>query len=313
MTNTQPKEISIVLPAYNEEANLVPLVDEIIAVLQNAYDLEIIIVDDGSKDTTREVIRNLSHKDSRVKGLIFYRNFGHQAALMAGITNASGDAVIIMDSDSQHPPSVLPEMLDMWLKGFDLVLGQKSSDHTASFMTRVFRAIGYKTYSLMNDASIIPGISDFRLMDRNVVDLLVSSNEKRLILRSVVHRYARNTALVNYDVGVRKHGTSSYSFTKLYNLFVTNVVSSSLVPLRLSFLLGIFAITLSIFMILFVLFAKLFLGASIIQGWATTIILLSLYFGLNFFCLGILAEYIGVIFDEVKDRPRFAIKEKISL
>lgn len=306
-------KISVVLPAHNEEKNLPGLIKEILSVLGTSYEMEVIIVDDGSSDDTEKVINDLSLSDRRVRGIILYRNYGHQAALVAGISKTVGDAVITMDSDYQHPPALLPKMVGCWERGADLVIGKKSSDVSATIVIRIFRFLGYKIYSLFKDSGTNPGVSDFRLMGRSIVNVIINSNEKRLILRSLVHKYARNPIVVEYKVGERKYGTSSYTWGKLYNLFITNVISSSLQPLRLTFFLGAFAMVFSVIMIGYVVISKIFLGASIIQGWATTIILISFYFGLNFLCLGILAEYVGVIFDEVKGRPRFTIKREINL
>lgn len=313
MGNTIRKKISVVLPAHNEEKNLPGLVKEILSILGTSYEMEVIIVDDGSLDGTEKVINDLSLSDSRVGGVILYRNYGHQAALMAGISKAVGDAVITMDSDYQHPPTLLTEMVEGWETGSDLVVGKKTYDVFAPVVIRIFRTLGYKIYSLFRDSGVTPGVSDFRLMDRNIVKVVINSNEKRLILRSLVHKYARNPTVVEYKVGERKYGRSSYTWGKLYSLFVTNIVSSSLLPLRLTFFLGTLAMVFSVVMIGYVIIAKIFLGTGIIQGWATTVILVSFYFGLNFFCLGILAEYLGVIFDEVKGRPRYTVKREINL
>lgn len=306
------KKISVVLPAHNEENNLSGIVKEISSLLGNTYDMEIIIVDDGSTDGTEMVINNLCTVDSRLKGIVLYRNYGHQNALIVGISKATGDVVITMDSDYQHPPSYIPKMIESWESGSDLVAGKKVSDKSSRLSAKVFRYLGYKAYSFLKDSSVSPGVSDFRLMDKSIADVVKVSGERRLILRSFVYKYAKNPTFVEYDVGERKSGKSSYSWVRLYNLSVSNVISSSLMPLRLTFVLGLFAIVLSVLMIGFVIISKFFLGNSIIQGWATTTILLSFFFGLNFLCLGILAEYVGVIVDEVKDRPRYTVKREIN-
>ncbi len=306
-------KISVVLPCHNEEKNIAVLIPEIIKNIPKKYSYEIILVDDGSTDKTSEAIQKLASKNKNIKGIIFHRNFGHQEALRSGISSSNGIAVITMDSDFQHPPFIIPKLIETWEKGHDLVQAKKKEDKTASFSRKIQRKIGYFIWSKISDGILIPGISDFRLMDRQISDYINSSNEKVIFLRGLVMLAAKTPTTIDYKVGTRKFGQSSYTTRKFINMFINGFLSFSTKPMRLTTLFGL-VILLSSFVFLLIDFARtLIFHISIIQGWLTIVFLLLMLDGFIIFFLGVIGEYIGILFQEIKKRPRSVISKTINI
>lgn len=304
--------ISVVLPLFNEEENLLPLVEEIKRRIPPQYTYEIVLVDDGSTDTTLEKISNLAQKDPKIKGVSFYTNFGHQAALFAGINQARGEAVITMDADFQHPPDIIPQMIDHWEQGHDLVVAQKKGDATSPLLFRLVRLIGYPLYRVLGGGKFFPGVSDFRLMSRPIVNYVKTCGESRYILRGLVMIPAKSISFIPYTVQRRRAGKSSYSLRKLFSLYLYSVTSFSVALLRMASISGLLLILLSFLYLTYVLYVKLVLGRVIISGWTALVFLVVFLFGFLLFYLGILSEYIGAIFDEVKKRPRYLVRETFN-
>ena len=297
---------------FNESENIKPLVKEIKKYIPTEMDYEFILVDDGSRDETFLEASKLAEKDEKIKVLSFYRNFGHQAALIAGLSEAKGDLILTMDSDFQHPPDQISAMLDKWRDGFDLVVAQKENDPTKNLFIKFVRYLGYKSYSIIGD-KIIPGVSDFRLMDRNILDYVLSCTEVNSVLRGLVMIPARKVHVHPYKVQARRAGTSSYTISKLFNLFLYTITSFSVKPLRLASIFGFILVFLSFIYLAYILFARFVLGWHIIEGWTALIFCLLLLFGFNFSYLGILSEYIGIIFWEVKKRPKYIVHRRVNL
>lgn len=307
------KLISVVLPCLNESENLPLLIPEIIKSIPSKYSYEIICVDDGSTDETPLVISGLATKNKRVRGIVFYRRFGHQQALRAGIQATRGDAVITMDSDFQHPPHYIPKLIDEWEQGHDLVRAQKKEDNSTSLLWKVQRRIGYHAWAIISNGILIPGVSDFRLISRQVVNYINKADEHDIFLRGLVALAAKSPIAISYKVDRRKHGRSSYSLGNFINMFINGAVSFSARPLRIASIAGI-AMTLgTITFIIYDLVYAFATGRRIIEGWVTTILVLLILNGFMIFYMGILGEYIGVIFKEVKRRPSFLIKRTINL
>jgi|694.fasta_scaffold03438_4 glycosyltransferase involved in cell wall biosynthesis len=305
-------KLSIVIPMFNESENIKPLVEEIKKCLPVDIDYEFILVDDGSRDETFTIASKLAQKDNKIRALSFYRNFGHQAALTAGLSEAKGDIILTMDSDFQHPPDQISAMINKWREGFDLVVAQKENDPTKNIFIKFIRYIGYKSYSIIGD-KIIPGVSDFRLMDRNILDYVLRCNEVNAVLRGLVMIPAKKIYIHPYKVHERRAGKSGYTISKLFNLFLYTVTSFSLKPLRLASILGFALVLLSFVYLLFILFAKFILEWQIIEGWTALIFCVLLLFGFNFLYLGILSEYIGIIFWEVKRRPKYIVHKRVNI
>lgn len=307
------KKISVVLPCYNEGKNLPDLIPLIIKNIPKKYDYEIICVDDASSDETPEIIDALARKNKKIKGIFFYRRFGQTPALLAGILNAKGDAIITMDSDFEHPPELLSKAILAWKDGHDLVLMQKD-ERWRGRKARVFgRNLGYFVWKWVSDGMLIPGVSEFRLMDRQIVRFLLKFKESEPFIRGLVNLAAKNPFVIPYKVGRRKYGKSGYNLTRDINLFVNGVISFSTKPLRL-FALGGLILSIVNFVILVVdaTFA-LILGKKIVPGYLTIVFLVLFLNGFIIFYLGMLGEYIAVIFKEVKRRPKFLIERKVNL
>ncbi len=308
------KLISIVIPACNEQDNIIPMVKAILKAVPGIFDTEVILVDDGSRDQTKAKVLSLT-KDKRIKGIFLYRNFGHQAALLAGIHSATGEAVITMDADFQHPPEVIPQMLKLWQQGHDLVVAQRNSRDNKGWprLLQPFRLIGYGLYKLLAGKTLYPGVSDFRLMDKTVAEYLRQCSEYRAILRGLVMLPARQIVFIPYQLGLRRSGKSKYPFVKLLNLFIFSITSFSLAPLRFALYIGALIVISTFCYAIYVVVDKILLHKPIIEGWTSMVVLISILFGMLFFYLGLLGEYIGALFEEVKRRPRYMVESTINL
>ncbi len=307
------KAISVILPCFNESKNLSPLTKLIIKKIPTKYKYEIIIVDDGSSDNSVASIRELCSKNKKIKGVLFHRNFGQQAALKAGVDNSRGDAVITMDSDFQHPPEIIPIFIKRWEEGFDLVLGRKIDDKTASIFHKLMRQIGYKLWDVLTNNIIPPYVSEFRLMDKSVASYIKSVDEKEPFLRGLVSLFAKKQAIVPYKVGSRIHGKSNYSTRTLVITFLNGVISFSATPLRIGWIIGlVISICSGVYIFLDTAIAILS-NRPIVEGWETIVSLNIMFGGFNILYLGIIAEYIGAIFREIKNRPLYQIHEKLNI
>ncbi|WP_246202137.1 glycosyltransferase family 2 protein [Spirosoma agri] len=298
--------ISIVVPAYNEEENLPVLVHRLMAVMERYQSYEILIVDDGSSDQTRYVLRQLSKAYPVVRFLSFSRNFGHQMALRAGYENARGQAVICLDADLQHPPELIPALVDKWCEGFDVVYTVRQPDPKLSWFKR---ATSKKFYSLLRKVSglkIEDGAADFRLLDRKVIDTLKQFKENDLFLRGAISWVGFRQCRILYQPAARYAGRSKYSFRKMLQLAAMGITSFSTKPLYLSVLLGF---GMSLFATLFgleTLYEYFFTDATV-SGWTTLVLLSVLIGGVQFIMIGIIGVYLGKTFVEVKQRPAYII------
>jgi dolichol-phosphate mannosyltransferase len=305
------KLISIVLPALNEAGNIEELLPLIEKNIPAKYSYEIIVVDDGSKDKTFTVVSALAHKNPKIKGISLYRRFGHQAALLAGIANAKGEAIITMDSDFQHPPEKLALMLKLWEEGNDLVQMKKRQKEKGLF--EPIRRVGYFIWSKASDGVLVPGASDFRLMDRHIAEFILQSSETEVFLRGVVQLAAKNPTSIEYEVQKRKHGSSSYTFNMFWNMFINGFISYSTKPIRLVSYVGLLISLIGAFFLISDGLYSFFSDEKIIEGWLTTVFLVLIMNGFIIFYLGILGEYLGVIFKEVKKRPKYIIEKTVNI
>jgi len=306
------KKVSIILPCLNEAGNLPLLVPEVIKNIPPKYNYEIICIDDGSTDSTPQVIKTLSKKDKHIKGIILHRRFGHEAAVWAGIEKASGDAIIYMDSDFQHPPVMIPKIIDLWEKGHDLIQLQKRDDQNASGIFRFFRQCGYWVWKFISDGVLIPGVSDFRLLDKKLKGYLISSQESEIFIRGIVGLAAKNPAILSYKVGKRRFGKSSYTMKMFINMFINGFISFSIKPIRLATIFGLLIAILTSLFLIFDIATALIAQRRMLEGWMTIIFLILILNGFIIFYLGILGEYIGIIFKEVKKRPKFIIDKTFN-
>jgi dolichol-phosphate mannosyltransferase len=306
------QKITIVCPAYQEEEVLPLFHRELTAVLrpvEKDYDTEILYIDDGSHDRTLAVIRELGAQDKRVRFLSFSRNFGHQAALTAGLEHAGGDAVIMMDSDLQHPPALIPELLSKWKEGFDVVLTVRQDDPQLGLFKRWSSKWFYQLMGWLSDTEIRMSAADYRLMSRRALDSLLELRETHRFLRGLVSWLGFATAEISFQPVSRQGGVSKYTFRRMANFAFDGLMSFSKLPLRLSFVLGLVAVIVSLIFAASTIIRFLFTSERFALG--SAVLLSSIYvMGGCILCgLGIVGEYVGRIYEQVKGRPHYIVKE----
>ena len=306
-------ELSIVVPVFNEAGNINKLYSELIPVLEElGMDWEVIFCDDGSDDATWEIIDLLHKDDQRIKGIRFSRNFGHQYALFAGMQHASGKAVITMDGNLQHPPELLPEMLERWRAGDKIVHTVRVYNKEQGFLKKLSSNLFYKLFSFLSGVAMEGGMADFRLLDRQVLDELLKFKEEGLFLRGLVHWVGYQSSKLNFQCGQRFGGKGKYNLKKMLKLAWTGITSFSIVPLRVSIVIGVITSLLAFAEMLYAIYAKLFTDTAV-PGWASAVGVVSFLFGILFIMLGVLGEYIGRVLVESRGRPRFLVSECVGL
>ncbi|MBP2617529.1 glycosyltransferase family 2 protein [Chryseobacterium jejuense] len=306
------KKISIVIPAHNEEDNVALVherIKEVFSGLKN-YEFEIIFVNDGSRDTTQQKLEELSQKHKEVKFIEFSRNFGHQPAVKAGMDFADGNAVISMDGDLQHPPELIPEMLKKWEEGYDIVFTVRTYPKQISYFKRKTSDVFYKLLSSLSDVNLTKGGgSDFRLMDANAVEAMRSFKEDDLFLRGLTSWMGYKQIGIDFTAGERLAGESSYNLKKMLKFAFTGITAFSVKPLYLAAYLGFLF---SFFSVIgyagYVIYA--FVVRTEISGWASLIMTIVFFGGIQLIILGIIGIYLGKIFKQVKERPNYIIKNK---
>lgn len=306
------KNISIVIPVYNEAPTLAALVTRLRQVLrEQPFRYEIIFVDDGSDDGTSQLLRALHDADSNIKALRLTRNFGHQAALLAGIRHAGGDAVITLDGDLQHPPEVIPTLLDEWQKGAPVVNTQRIDALDTRLFKRLSSRLFYRLFNRLSGLAVQPGMADFRLLDRSVIATLQSADDNGLFMRGALQWSGVRQVVVPYHAAARKQGRSKYTIAKMINLAISGITAYSIKPLRMATLLGFFFSIVSFAYLGFAVWSWFFSGRNI-TGWTSLIGSVLFLGGVQLICLGIIGEYVGRIFTEVKKRPSYIIEGQIG-
>jgi polyisoprenyl-phosphate glycosyltransferase len=299
---------SLVIPIYNEEANIPELYRRVRAVMDSlVVEVELLLVDDGSTDRSLALLRELHQNDPQVSYVSLARNFGHQIAVTAGLQLTRGQAVIILDADLQDPPELLPDMIKLWQAGYQVVYAQRTKRQ--HWWKRLMAYVFYRLLHRLADVEIPIDSGDFCLMDRQVVDLLNAMPERNRYLRGLRSWVGfRQTALL-FDRDPRFAGEVKYTFRKSLALAVNGLASFSQVPLRLSIYLGLFSAFLSLLMAILVLYWRLISPASPLTGLATIMIAIFFLGAVQLVSIGILGEYIGRIYEEVKGRPLYTIAE----
>ena len=306
------KKISIIVSVYNEEEVLFEFYRETIKVLlliDNPY--EIIFVNDGSVDGSRGILFKIAKDDENVKVVHFSRNFGHEAAMIAGIDNASGDYLVCMDADLQHPPTLLPEMLRKFESGYDIINMVRTVNKSAGIIKNITSSMFYKVINRLSDIHLVSNASDFFGISKRVAEVLRSSyREKTRFLRGYVQNVGFTTVNIEYEARKRYAGESKYSIKKLFRFSMNTIMTFSNLPLKLGIYAGSMAAFLAIIMMIYTIVSFIRVGTP--SGYATTICLICFMFSVLFFIVGIIGEYLGLILSEIKDRPIYIVEEKIN-
>ena len=306
------KKISIVVPVFNEEKNLHEFHKRITAVMeQEPYDYNIIFVDDGSRDSSAVILNELSKADEHVEAYLLSRNYGHQMALTCGLDNADGDAVITMDGDLQHPPELLPEMLRLWENGHEIVQTMRMATEDAGFFKIITSSVYYKVINALSEVEITPGGSDFRLMDRIAVDAFKLYRERARFIRGLVNTLGFRVTVLEFVAPPRFAGHSKFNLHKMLHFALDGITAFSNLPLRWAFYIGIVFGLCSIMLLGHVFYVK-YLTDDAVPGWATMTVSVLFLGGIQLVGIGILGEYIGRIFEEIKHRPLYLIARHIK-
>ncbi|HET9056461.1 MAG TPA: glycosyltransferase family 2 protein [Chitinophagaceae bacterium] len=302
-------ELSVIVPVFNEAESIVPLYTEIEKYCPKNF--ELIWVDDGSTDTTFTQVQLIANSDNRVKCVSLSRNFGHQNALRAGLNYATGKNIITMDGDLQHPPSLIPLLLDNLSNGYDIVLAQRKKTVAISPLKRFFSASFYKFINLISDVPIEENVSDFRGFNRKVLNAIKEFEERDLFLRGLFSWVGFKKIIVQFEAPSRKFGKSKYSYIQMFRLALKGTTSFSFKPLRISILIGSIVSLFAFSFAVYALFSHF--NGKTVTGWTSIIIAVMLFGGIQLLAIGLLGEYIAGMFTEVKKRPIFLIKEKINI
>lgn len=303
------KLISLIIPCYNEEAGLGILYKALteVSAKMSEYDFEYLFINDGSKDSTLDLITEFADGDPRVKYISFSRNFGKEAAMYAGFCNAKGDYVTVMDSDMQDPPSLLPQMVEILEQGeYDSVATRRvtraGEPPVRSFFARAF----YKIINRISDANVVDGARDFRLMRREMVDTIVSMGEANRFSKGIFGWIGFKTYWLSYENVERAAGETKWSFWKLFKYAIDGMVNFSQAPLMISAWVGFFFVLVSLLAIVFVFVRKLVYGGSV-EGWASLVCIMLFIAGVQLFCMGVMGSYLAKIYQESKRRPHYIV------
>jgi dolichol-phosphate mannosyltransferase len=300
--------VSVVVPAFNEEGNIMELTEKLVDILGDYDGYEILFVDDGSRDNTLAILKGLHEKNNRIHYIALARNFGHQNALKAGIDHAFGDCVITMDADLQHPPELVPQLIEKWLEGYDVVYTIRKND-PGSFFKRKTSGVFYRLMNWLSDIHLPRGAADFRLLDRAVVDVLKDLKEYYLFFRGMTAWVGFRQYGIEYIPEKRFSGETKYSTKRMLGFALTGITSFSLKPLRLSVLLGVSLAFLAFVYGVYAILMKFF-SHQAVPGWASVLVSVLFIGGIQLVVLGIIGEYIGKLFMESKHRPHYLVKEK---
>jgi dolichol-phosphate mannosyltransferase len=299
--------VSIIIPCYNEESNIAQIYNSLLSYIKD-FNYEIFFIDDGSTDNTLENIKTINKSDKQVKFISFSRNFGHQNALKAGYDSAKGDCVICLDSDLQHPPELIPEMINLWQKGYKIV-STKRKDKSSEFFKKITSKIFYRVINKLSEVKIEDGAADFRLLDKQVVQELKKLNEKFLFYRGLIPWLGFSQIQLEYLASPRFSGRTKYSFSKMLHFASDGITSFSVKPLKVSIYIGFTIAFVAFLYILYAIYIAIFTDKAV-AGWTSTIISVLFIGGIQLVMIGIVGNYLGKLFIENKKRPNYIIKEK---
>ena len=311
MPHKKDKKISWIVPCFNEEKVILETLERIRRVSEkiNKFEWELILIDDGSSDNTKRIIQEINEYPFKLILLSFSRNFGHQPAVQAGLDNCSGSAAIIIDADLQDPPEIAERMIDKWEKGYEVVYGQRTIRHQENLFKKFTAFLFYRLLNFFSGIKIPLDTGDFRLIDKSVIEALKKLPEKGRFMRGLISWLGFKQTSVRYARHSRFAGVTKYSLRKMISFAIEGLTSFSRRPLRIATFTGFFFSSISFLCILYVLYVRL-LTQSWVAGWAAICIAILLLSGIQLIFIGILGEYIGNIFFEIKNRPLYIIEEK---
>lgn len=301
--------ITVVIPCYNEATCLNELYSRLITATDDTkYTYEYIFVDDGSTDDTLHCLAEITKVDSRIRLIELSRNFGHQAALYAGLHFAEGEAVITMDADLQHPPELIPKLLEQWRGGYDVVYTVREYDNDIPLAKKLSSKFFYKAINLLSKTDIHEHSSDFRLMDRIVVNEIINLKENTKFLRGLICWIGFKQAPIYYKADRRFSGKSSYSFSKMFRFAFDGITSFTAIPLHISTITGLLVSFTSFTYGLYALYTKLF-TENALPGWASIVVPLMFISGVQLISLGVIGEYLSRVYNETKARPNYIVRK----
>ena len=313
MSSPASFSLSVVVPVFNEADNLAPLLARLVPVLEGeTQSFEIVFVDDGSGDASMAEIRRLNAADPRLRAVSLSRNFGKEIAIAAGLDAAQGDAVILMDADLQHPPEIIPQFVKLWREGYAVVYGQRVDRAYEGPLKRGFSRIFYEIFARLGETKLPEEAGDFRLLDRNAVEALRLLGERARFSKGLYSWIGFKSIGVPFEVGERLHGKSRYNYRKLLHFAWDGITSFTTVPLRIWTYLGFLISLGAIITALYFVGEALFVGIKT-PGFPTLIVAVTLLAGVQLMSLGMIGEYVGRIFAEVKRRPLYIVAERVGV
>ena len=304
------KKITLLIPSYNEESALPLLFEKLNELTESLdrYEWEILLIDDGSNDGTLEIIKSQAEKDDRIKYISLSRNFGKENAMLAGFDFATGDCMVIMDADLQHPPQVIPEMISHWEAGFEDVYARRKDRETDGWLRKRLSLAYYRLLQKFSNIDLLQNVGDFRLLDRKCIDTLKGLRESERYTKGLYCWIGFKKKEITFEPAPRVAGKTHFSYRKLFKLAVRGITSFSTAPLKLSIIIGL-VVSLISFILLIIYFVKALIFGDPVAGFPTLITVILLLGGIQLMVLGILGEYIGLIFNETKRRPVYIVGE----
>ena len=310
----ETKKVSLVIPMYYEEKVVIECykrVKETLNKLDN-YDHEIIFINDGSKDKTLQMLEIIAGEDKKVKVISFSRNFGHQAAVTAGLKEVTGDAVVIIDADLQDPPELIPDMLKKWEEGYEVIYGKRKTRKGESAFKLLTAKMFYSTLNTLSDVEIPKDTGDFRLVDKKVVDTINDLPEHNKFLRGLFSWVGYEQYAYEYERQERFAGKTKYPLKKMVKLAIDGIIGFSSKPIKIVGTLGIVSIIISIVLLIYALISYAFKLNNLSAGWTSIMVAITFFAGVQLLSLWVMSEYIGRIYDEAKGRPQYIIDKKIN-
>ena len=309
------KKISVVVPMYYEEEVAKECYTRLKNVLEKIenYNYEIIFINDGSKDKTLEILKEVAKENKNVKIISFSRNFGHQCAVTAGLRYVTGDAIVIIDADLQDPPELIPEMIKLWEEGNEVIYGKRKSREGESRFKLLTASMFYKTLNALSDVEIPKDTGDFRLVDRKVVEVINSLPEHNKFLRGLFSWVGFKQKAYEYERKERYAGKTKYPLKKMLKLAQDGIFSFSIKPLKIVGAMGILSVIISIILFVYAVLSYAFDWNNLVPGWTSLMVTMAFIGGMILISLWMIGEYIGRIYDETKRRPEYIIDETINI